>query len=106
MTMTELHNALDDVADTFYLWAPAGTATPYIVFQWDTMPNISADDHVYQKVAAVTVQCYFTSFDMLNALDEVLDALVGFYTSSTAYDSDADVYIKTYNMEVIEDEQN
>lgn len=100
--MTELHNALDEVADTYYMWAPVGTATPYIVFKWENVPNFSADDHVYQKVAAVTVQCYFVALDMLNTVDDVLDSLVGYYASSTEYDTDADVYIKTYTMEVID----
>ena len=106
MTMTELATALEAVAPTYYMRAPIGTAVPYIVYTWDNSPNFPADDHVYQSIAAVDIQCYFTDLEMLRALDSLLDDLVGFYASSVYFDDDEQLYIKTYTMEVIENAEN
>lgn len=102
MTKTELHTALNKEINTYFMWAPKGTKTPYAVYTWDNIPNVSADDSVYQKAAAVTIMCYFTSTSLLNVLDATLDELVGFYASSVEYDTDAECYIQTYTMEVID----
>lgn len=101
MTKTELKTELEKVAKTFYLWAPIGTKVPYIVFTWDNVPNVGADDHVYQKVAAVVIQSYFTDLADLDALDTVVDS-IGYYVSSCVYDDNSETYIKTYTLEVID----
>lgn len=106
MTREAFSTALSEVADTYYVYAPIGTKTPYIVYSWNNTPNIAADDTVYQDVAAVDVQCYFTDVDMINTLDGTLKDLVGFYVSSVFYDATEKLYIKTYTMEVIEDAES
>lgn len=102
MTMTELKTELDKVADTYYLDAPIGTKVPYIVYTWDDDPNFPADDVIYQKIAAITINFYFTDFTLMNAVDSALDSLGLFYSASCVYDSDAKVNIKTYTLEVID----
>ena len=47
MTKTELYNALSDVIDTYYNFAPMKTPVPYAVFVWAHPDNFSADNVVF-----------------------------------------------------------
>ena len=102
MTKTELATALANVAPTYYMRAPKGTAVPYIVYSWNNTPHFPADDVVYQKVAEVDIEFYFKDLEMLDSVDAALDELVEYYVSATEYEEDEKLYIKTYTMEVID----
>lgn len=100
MTKIELKTELTKVAKTYYVVAPVGTKVPYIVYTWDNV-NFPADDHVYQKTAAVQIQFYFTDPTYIDALDTTIDGF-GAYSSSCIYDNESQVYIQTYILEVID----
>ena len=102
MTKTELYNALSDVIDTYYNFAPMKTPVPYAVFVWAHTDNFSADNVVFQKVATVTITVYSNTPDTESAIDDLLDSLDLFWTSSGAFEASDGAYTIIYNLEVID----
>lgn len=106
MTKDELYTALSTVAATFYGRAKVGQALPYIVYTWDYSSNFSADSRVYQRIASVSIQLYSDDPDDAERLADVLDGLGCYWTASQDYELSEDVYVSTYDMEVVEDEES
>lgn len=104
MTKTELYTVLSTVAPTYFGRAEIGTAIPYIVYTWDYPNNFSADDKVYQRIATVSIQLYTNDPDMVDSLIAALDDLDVYWTASTNYELSEEVYLSTFDLEVIDDE--
>lgn len=103
MTKTELYTALSKVCATFYGRANVGTELPYMTFTWDHMPNFAADDVVYQRAAVVTIYLYAVDPDTEEAVNDALDELGVYWTSTSSFEVSDGAYLTIYTMEVIED---
>lgn len=103
MTNDEIAEMLNRIADTHYSHAPIGTAIPFITYITEFSNNFGADDKVYQKVKSVTITAYMGSLDLHidTEIQQALDNMNIYWTSSTDYDSDQKLYTTTYEMEVI-----
>lgn len=100
MTKTELYTALSAVVDTYYNFAPVGTELPYAVYTWTHPNNFPADGKTYQKVATIEISLY--SVDPDTSLDDALDALGEFWTSTGSMEVSDGAYLTNYTMEVID----
>lgn len=86
----------------FFDHAPLGTAVPYLTYTWEYNNNFGADDKVYQRIASITVQHYHNDYSDGSNLKAALDAAGIFWECESDYDSNENLYIDTYTMEVIE----
>lgn len=106
MTRTELYNALSNACATYYGRAPVGAELPYAVYSWEHTPNFAADDIVYQRAAAVTIQLYTLEPDTEEAVNNILDELGEFWNSTSSFEVSDGAYLTIYTMEVIEDAED
>lgn len=102
MTKTELYTALSGVIDTYFDSAPVKTPVPYAAFTWKHPNNFPADNKVFQKVATVTIEVYSNTPDTESTIDDLLDSLDLFWTSSGAFEASDGAYTIIYNLEVID----
>lgn len=107
MTRAEFGEMLDDVVENvFYDHAPLRTPIPYIVFRFDYPDNFGADNLAYQRIASVTIEHYHSDYSNGDALKGVLDEAGIYWSLSSYYDEQNNIYIDTYTMEVTEDAEN
>lgn len=102
MTQAEFVKQLETTGlPVFYMYAPKGTAVPFIAYIWDS-DNFGADSKVYQRIAQVTVEHYHAAYDDGSALINVFNENDLFWNVERSFSADQKTYIDIYTMEVLE----